>query len=134
MTIELLGFFSVPHLLWHGASVYNGYLRGPVTLTPIADRLAVELSLPVLRGLSRLGFEHSTFRLRAYALTHCATAAIKTFSYMFIYYYKIILFILYTFNINCNTQFDWLKKLYNLFNWCFLRHKKITYQSSWLYI
>ena len=26
-----LGFFSVPHLLWHGASVYNGYLRGPVT-------------------------------------------------------------------------------------------------------
>ena len=41
------GFFSVPHLLRHGSSVYNGDLRGPVTLTPIAERLAVELPLPV---------------------------------------------------------------------------------------
>ena len=49
MAIEQWGFFSVPHLLWHGASVYNGHLRGPVTLTPIAERLAVELSLPVLQ-------------------------------------------------------------------------------------
>ena len=40
-------FFSVPHLLWHGTSIYNGNLRGPVTLTPIAEHLAVELSLPV---------------------------------------------------------------------------------------
>ena len=48
MVIEQWGFFSVPHLLWHGASVYNGYLRGSVTLTAIAERLAVELSLPVL--------------------------------------------------------------------------------------
>ena len=30
---------------WHGVSVYNGHFRGPVTLTPIAERLAVELSL-----------------------------------------------------------------------------------------
>ena len=28
------------HLLWHVASIYNGHLRGPVTLTPIAERLA----------------------------------------------------------------------------------------------
>ena len=34
--------FSVPHLLWHGASFYNGHLHGPVTVTPIA-----EPSLPV---------------------------------------------------------------------------------------
>ena len=34
MAIEQWGFFSVPFLLWHGASVYNGHLRGPVTLTP----------------------------------------------------------------------------------------------------
>ena len=47
MAIEQWGFLSVPHLLWHGASVYNGHLWGPVTLTPIAERLAVELSLPV---------------------------------------------------------------------------------------
>ena len=37
--IEQWGFFSVPHLLWHWASVYNGHLRGPVTLVPIAEHL-----------------------------------------------------------------------------------------------
>ena len=47
MAIEQWGFFSVPHLLWHGTSVYNRYLQRPVKLTPIAERLAVELSLPV---------------------------------------------------------------------------------------
>ena len=37
-----------------------------MTLTPYAERLAMELSLPVFYdlGLSRLGFEHQTFRLR----------------------------------------------------------------------
>ena len=38
------GFFIVPHLLLHGASVNNGHFRGTVTLTPIGERLAVELS------------------------------------------------------------------------------------------
>ena len=47
MAIGSLGFFSVPLLLWHAAPVYNCHLRGPVTLTPIAGRLAVELSLSV---------------------------------------------------------------------------------------
>ena len=56
--------FSVLHLLWHGASVDIGHLRGPVKLTPNAERLTVELSLPVLtRFLSQLEFEHRTFRL-----------------------------------------------------------------------
>ena len=27
MAIEQWGFFSVPHLLWHGTSVYNGHPR-----------------------------------------------------------------------------------------------------------
>ena len=36
MAIEQWGFLSVPHLLWHRASVYNGHLQGPVTLTPVA--------------------------------------------------------------------------------------------------
>ena len=49
MALGQWGFFSVPHLLWHGASVYNGHLRGPVTLTPIAERLVVELCLPFYR-------------------------------------------------------------------------------------
>ena len=34
----------MPHLLRHGPIVYNGHLRGPMTLTPVAERLAVELS------------------------------------------------------------------------------------------
>ena len=38
---------SVTHLLWHGASVYNSRLRGPVKLAPIAERLGLKLSLPV---------------------------------------------------------------------------------------
>ena len=53
MAIEQWGFLSVPNLLWHGVSVYNGHLRGPVTLTPIAERLAVDLSPPVLTTVFR---------------------------------------------------------------------------------
>ena len=49
MTIEQGRFFSEPHLPWHRASVYNGHLRGRVTLTPVAERLAVGLLLRVLR-------------------------------------------------------------------------------------
>ena len=40
--------FSVSHILWHRASDNNSHLRGPVTLTLVAERFAVELSLPVL--------------------------------------------------------------------------------------
>ena len=47
MVTEQWGFFSVPYPLWHGAFVYNGHLRGPATLTPFAERLAMELSPPV---------------------------------------------------------------------------------------
>ena len=58
--------FKRAHLLWNTTSVDNGHLRGPLTLTPVAERLAVELSLPFLAtsGLSRLGFEHQTFLIR----------------------------------------------------------------------
>ena len=79
MAIELWGFLSVPHLLWHGASIYNGHIGGPVTLTPIAKHL--ELSLPVYDlVLSRLGFEHPTFRLLgecSYPLRHCSSPSHK---------------------------------------------------------
>ena len=47
MAIMQWGFFSMSHLLWHWTSVYNGHIRGSVTLTPIAERLPLELSLPV---------------------------------------------------------------------------------------
>ena len=71
--IEQWGFFSMPHLVWHEASVYNGHLWEPVTLTPNAEQLSGELWLPDRPndlGLSRLGFEPQSS-----ALTHCATAA-----------------------------------------------------------
>ena len=35
------------HLLQHGPTVYNGHLRGTVSLTPNAERLALGLLLPV---------------------------------------------------------------------------------------
>ena len=61
MAVVQWGSLGVPHLLWHGTFVYNGHLRGPVILTPNAERLAVELSLLVL---TIYWFEHPTFRLR----------------------------------------------------------------------
>ena len=52
----------LPYLLGDtGYSFKMVICEKPVTLTPIAERLAVDLSLPVL---SRLGFEHQTFRMR----------------------------------------------------------------------
>ena len=36
MAIKQWGFFSVPHLMGHGAYIYNGHLWGPMTLSPIA--------------------------------------------------------------------------------------------------
>ena len=68
VAIEQWGFFSVPHLLWHWISVYNGHLQEPVTLTPIAERLTVELSLPVNTTYTQ------PTAYGANALTHCATA------------------------------------------------------------
>ena len=47
---------SVPDLLWYGTSVYNGHLWGPVTLTPVAERLALKLSP---------GFEHPILDLQS---------------------------------------------------------------------
>ena len=46
IAFEEWGFFSVSHLLWHVASVYYGHHRGPMTITAVAECLAVELSLP----------------------------------------------------------------------------------------
>ena len=47
MVIEQWGFLLTCHTYCDtGLPFYNGHLRGPVTLTPVAERLAVELSLP----------------------------------------------------------------------------------------
>ena len=55
-----------------GYSVYNGHIREPVTLTPSADRLAVELSLPVFTTYVCRGLDSNT----QHALTYYATAAV----------------------------------------------------------
>ena len=38
---------NVPYLLWHWPTLYNCHLWGPVTLTPVAERLEIELSKPI---------------------------------------------------------------------------------------
>ena len=43
MANEQWAFFSMPHLLWQGTFIYNGNIWGPVTLTPVAECLAVEM-------------------------------------------------------------------------------------------
>ena len=68
MAIEQWGFFNLPHLLWHRASIYNGHLGGPVTLTPFAEHLAEELSR---LGLSRLDSNTQPSACGVNALTHC---------------------------------------------------------------
>ena len=45
MAIEQRGLISVPHLMWHGTSVYNGHLRGPVTRTFLRLKFAVNGNL-----------------------------------------------------------------------------------------
>ena len=60
MAIEQRGFSGVQHLLLYWSSLHNGHLRGPMTLTPVAERLGLRLSVAVLTtyiGLSRLGNE-----------------------------------------------------------------------------
>ena len=54
MAIKQWRFFNVPYLLWQRKSVYNGHLQRPVTLTPFAKSLAVELSLPVFTTIAAL--------------------------------------------------------------------------------
>ena len=63
MAIKQWCFFNMPHLLWHGASVYNGHLRDTHTYCRAFSSGAVTTCFYDLY-LSRLGFEHPTFRLR----------------------------------------------------------------------
>ena len=91
--LEQWGFFSVPHPLWHGASVHNGTLRGP--MAPIAERLAVELSLPVYTTWVCRGLDSNTqpSACGANALSHCATAAVHLiYIYTYTRFWIIIIF------------------------------------------
>ena len=59
-SIEKWGFFSVPPLQLLGASIYNGHLWGHMIPTPIVERWAVELSLPVLTTSVCCGWDSNT--------------------------------------------------------------------------
>ena len=82
VAMEQWGFFSMPHLLWHGALVYNCYFRGPATLTSVAEGLAVELLLPMSTPWVCRGWDSSTksSACEANARTDCSTAAVFTTS------------------------------------------------------
>ena len=50
MDMKQWGFFNVPHYCDIGEPfIIVKHIRGPVKLTPVAERLAMELSLPVLK-------------------------------------------------------------------------------------
>ena len=63
MAIKTWEFFSMPHLLWHRASIIHGHLKEPVIPTPIAERFAVELSRlgTVVAGIRTPNFAGPTF-------------------------------------------------------------------------
>ena len=80
MAIEPWGFFSVPHQLWHGASICNSHFRGLETLAHFAESLAVELSLPVFMTSACRRWDSNTkpSASEANAPTDCATTAVKS--------------------------------------------------------
>ena len=66
MSFEQWGFFSVPHLLWHGASVYNMVnSEDPWHSQPLPSVKQWNFRYLFLRllGLSLMEFEQPTFRL-----------------------------------------------------------------------
>ena len=85
MAIKQWRFFSESHVhvLWYGAFVYNGDLRGLVIYTPVAERLVMGLSLHVLRLRSEAAGiptpNHPTFCIRGEYL-NCATAVLEEYS------------------------------------------------------
>lgn len=71
ITIEELHILTNVRPSWPLGSetlVYNGHFSGLLTFTPVAESLAVKLSLPVYAiirlDLSRLRIEYSTFSMR----------------------------------------------------------------------
>ena len=73
--VSSVNFFmiSLPHLLWYETFVHTDHFRGPVTLTPNAERLTVELSLHVLTTYVCRGWDSNIKLSGANAVTHWAT-------------------------------------------------------------
>ena len=84
MAIEQWEVFNVPHPLRHGPTVHNDHLWGPVTLTPVAERLAVHGAVTICfyyLGLSRPGIEPRSHAYETNTLLY-ATAAVHV-TYLF---------------------------------------------------
>ena len=80
MVIEHWGFLSVPILLCHGASVYNGHLRGHVTLTLNAEQWKFYYLFLRLKSIGA-GIRTPKLPFAGPPLTQCATAAlVKTWN------------------------------------------------------
>ena len=108
MAMEQWGFFSGPHLLWHGASVASGYLRGLVTHTYWrAFSSGVVTTWFYVLGLPWLGFEHPTFHMQnTIYKKRRHTSCIKT-NYM-LYLYMLIM-------LNQSNRRKWLKLINFMF-------------------
>ena len=65
MATEHLGFFSMSHLLWYGASIYNGHLEQPVTLLSYCHAFG---SRAVTTGFNNLGLSWLEFKQPAFCL------------------------------------------------------------------
>ena len=61
VVIEHWGFFSMPHLLLHGSSIYNDHFLGPVALTPVVGPWQWSCHCIYELGLSWLRFELIVF-------------------------------------------------------------------------
>ena len=83
MAIEQWGFFSVPHLMWHVASVYNGHLWGPMTHLLQSIWYGAVTTWFYDLGLLQLGFEHPTLCLfgeHSNPLHHCHSYCQRIFT------------------------------------------------------
>ena len=77
MATEHWGFFSMPHQLWHGISLYLMILKDSwhSTYCRAFGNGAVNTCIKDI-GLLGLGFKHTTFHLQGNALIHCTTTAV----------------------------------------------------------
>ena len=66
MAIEQWGFFSVPHLLWHGASVYNLVVQNRVCCPMLCCFLVVPICRPLI-----LPYSSAALRALQYRSVHC---------------------------------------------------------------
>ena len=104
--------FSVLYVLWHGASVYNGHLRGTITLTTVAERLEKELSLLVFTTYvcSDRDSNIQPSAIEANALIDCTTAVVRMLSNTF---YVLLFFFLSTFSPKRNLNWLVENKIFN---------------------